>query len=427
MVVDYIDALTASTNVYGYSTLSESFIAGQVVANAAASVSFTTAAVAERPHFYKWTPYADDTTTYGTMPTDAAIGCLYRGRTVLAGNQKFPYQWYMSRSGNPWNWFYFSTDALSAVAGTDADAGEMGDIIQALITYNDDYLIIGGGSTIYVMRGDPAAGGSLDKLTDTTGIYGPHAWAWDNARNLYFWGTQGIYRLSADLRNVENLTITTLPELVKDEAANPETHTITMGYDQIRNGIVVCITKIADGTNSNYWYDLRTQGFFPESYPVAAAVYSNVYYDSNDKSLQGLLLGCTDGYVRVFDDTAKDDDQGATDATIDSYVAIGPFAIGQDADSRGRLKTLSITTGTNTDGVDYGLFVADSAEEIVDDIVALATPFNGGTIAAGNRVQQTRPRSRGAWLGLKLQNDTASESWEFEKIVAGIKPAGDIK
>jgi hypothetical protein len=427
-VVDYIDSLTGATIAYVYNTTPSLPIeSGEVLSNAIASVSFTTAVSGEPPpHFYPWTTYGNSS-TYGTMPTDASIGCLYRGRCILAGNQRYPYQWYMSRQGNPWDWLYTVNDALAPVSGTDADAGEMGDVIQALVSFNDDYLIIGGATTVYVMRGDPAAGGSLDRVTDTTGIYGPYSWAWDSQRNFYFWGNQGIYKMTNNFSQVENISIINLPSLIKDEGANPTTHRITMGYDQIREGLVICITKISDGTNSNYWYDLKTQGFFPESYPAVDGVYSQMYYDSNDKSLAGLLLGCTDGYVRVFDDDSKNDDQGDTDATIDSYAVIGPAAIGKDIDQRGRLKTLGITTGTDTDGVDYDIYVKDSAEEIVDDVAAVATPHFAGSISAGNRVQQLRPRSRGAWIGMKLQNDTASETWEFEKMVAGIKPAGDIK
>jgi hypothetical protein len=428
VVVDYIDSTTGATNCYMYNTTpSLPVVAAEVLSNSDASVSFTTAVSAELPpHFYPWTTYANSS-LFGTMPDDASIGCLYRGRAVLAGNQRYPYQWYMSRQANPWDWLYAVNDALAPVAGTDADAGEMGDVIQALISFNDDYLIIGGATSISVMRGDPAAGGSLDRITDTTGIYGPYSYAWDSQRNMYFWGNQGIYKLFNNFSQVENISIINLPNLIQDEGANPETHRITMGYDQIREGITVCITTIATGENSNYWYDLRTGGFFPESYPAVDGVYSQMYYDSNDKTLAGLLLGCTDGYVRVFDNDSKDDDQGATDAAIDSYATIGPAAIGRDIDQRGRMKSLTITTGTNTDGVDYDIYVKDSAEQVIDAIEGGDTPFHTGTIAAGNRVQQLRPRSRGGWIGMKLQNDTAAETWQFEKMIADIKPAGDIK
>jgi hypothetical protein len=429
-VVDYIDAQSGAATVYAYvTTPSLPIQSGEVLANAAASVSFTTSASGvANPHFYPWTVYSGvSASAHGTMPEDASIGCLYRGRAVLAGNQRYPYQWYMSRQADPFDWLYAVNDAQSPVAGGAADAGEMADVIQALISYNDDYLIIGGASTIYLMRGDPAAGGSLDKLTDTTGIFGPQAWCWDAQRNLYFWGTQGIYRLSNDFKAIDNLTSTVLPALIKDEGANPTTHRITFGYDQIRDGLVICVTKISDGTNSNYFFDLKSQGFFPESYPAACGAYSQFYYDSNDKSLAGLLLGCADGYVRVFDDSVKDDDQGDTDALIDSYAVIGPAAIGVDVDSRGRLKTLAITTGANTDTVDYDIHVANTAEAIVDDISIGATPLFAGAISTGARVKQLRPRSRGAWIGIKFQNTNSTETWQFEKAIGDFVPAGDIK
>jgi hypothetical protein len=333
MVVDFITDTTGAAKVYGYTTTSDPFTNGEVVANATASVSFTlNAAPVDHPHFYAWTPFGEDP-SFGEMPTDATLGVLYRGRVVLAGNQDYPYQWYMSRVANPWDWAYFATDALSPVAGADADAGQMGDIIQALVSYNDDYLIIGGASTIYLMRGDPAAGGSLDKLTDTTGIFGQYSWCFDESRNFYFFGAQGIYKLGADFAGLENLTMGALPALVADEAPDPSTHRITMAYDNERYGVLICITTILTGANSNYFLDLRTGGFFPENYPNACGVYSSMYYDSNDKSLTGLLLGCTDGYVRTFDDASKNDDQGDTNATIDSYAVIGPAAIGVDGSS----------------------------------------------------------------------------------------------
>ncbi|MHC4362926.1 MAG: hypothetical protein ACYSTZ_08870, partial [Planctomycetota bacterium] len=374
MVIDYIDAASGAALVYGYTTTSDPFENGDICTNAVASVSFTlNQAPVDHPHFYAWTRYADSA-TYGEMPTDATLGVLYRGRVVLAGNQDYPYQWYMSRVADPFDWAYFATDALSPVAGADADAGQMGDIITALVSYNDDYLIIGGAATIYLMRGDPAAGGSLDKLTDTTGIFGQYSYCFDESRNFYFFGAQGIYKLRADFAGLENLTMGALPALVADEAPNPSTHRITMAYDNERYGILICITTIASGANSNYFLDLRTGGFFPETYPNPCGVYSALYYNSNDKSLSGMLLGCTDGYVRTFDDAAKNDDQGATNATIDSYAVIGPAAIGVDKESRGRLKTLGITTGSDTDGVDYSLYVKDSAEEVVDAVEAADTP-----------------------------------------------------
>jgi len=136
-------------------------------------------------------------------------------------------------------------------------------------------------------------------------------------------------------------------------------------------------------------------------------------------------VGCADGYIRKFDETQKND-VAVTDIAIESKAVIGPGAISKNADERGRMNTMSITTGSNTDGVDYSIFVKDTAEEVVDSIAAVSTPLHTGTITGPNRVQKLRPRSRGAWMGIVLSNSVVDETWSFEKVVADIVPAGAI-
>jgi len=266
MVVDYINS--TDKVMYGYVT-SGTFEITTAITSAvggAGNVIFPSpVAGLAKPRWYAWTPYDNDTTTYGSMPAKAYLGCLYRGRCVLAGNPNYPHQWYMSKIGDPWNWVYTSTDPLTAAAGSSADAGEAGDIIRALIPYKDDYLIFGCASTIWVLTGDPATGGEIDEVDLTVGMFGANSWCFDGAGNLYFFGTGGIYKIPLGFRSVENLTEISLPNLVSDEDANPATHRITMAYDRKRHGILICITTLSDGHNSNYWYDLNLGGFFPES------------------------------------------------------------------------------------------------------------------------------------------------------------------
>jgi hypothetical protein len=379
------------------------------------------------PFLYNHTPSASPTLATGAMPEAATLVCRYRGRIVYSGNPNYPYQWYMARQADPFDFLYVVNDAQAPVAGADADAGQIGDIIQCLIPRGDDYLIFGCSNSVWLMRGDPAAGGSLDELTTTTGIYGPRSWCFDDAGFLYFWGRGGIYRMPPNFSGVENITATVLPNIVGDEAPNKSTHRIVMDYDRERLIVKVFITKMSDGSNSNYVYDIRTQGFFPESYSNNIGVFSAHYYEAIDPSYQKLYTGHYDSFIRYEDDDKKDDAGYSGDAAISSHAVIGPLQIGRDASARGRMKTMSITTGTDTDGVTYDIHVADSAEEVVDDSLSGATPLHTGTISAGNRVQQIRPRSRGAWMGIKLENTAATETWQFEKLVADVKPAGDIK
>ena len=295
------------------------------------------------PVWHAWTVYPTiGETTYGTMPTKAYLGCLYRGRCVLSGNPTYPHQWYMSRIAEPWNWIYASIDPLTAAAGQNADAGEIGDIIRALIPYKDDYLIFGCATSIWVLTGDPAGGGKINEVDLTVGMYGANSWDFDGDGNLYFWGTAGIYKVPLGFRSVENLTEISMPNLIGDEAADPTSYRITITYDRKRHGLLICITKLSDGSNSNYFYDLKLKAFFPESYPDECGAYSLFYYAANDVAYADLLVGCKDGFIRKFDITAKDDNVGDSTDPINSYAVWPIQHLTEDNDKEGKLTSLTI-------------------------------------------------------------------------------------
>ena len=66
------------------------------------------------------------------------------------------------------------------------------------------------------------------------------------------------------------------------------------------------------------------------------------YYNANDKDYSGLLLGCKDGYVRVFDKATKSDNVGATNEAISSYAAFAPVPLGDGLDYEGKIKQIVI-------------------------------------------------------------------------------------
>lgn len=436
MVVDYINS--TDKVMYGYvtsGTFDNTAAITSAIGGTGNEIFPSPVAGLSNPRWYAWTPYDNDTDTYGSMPAKAYLGCLYRGRCVLSGNPNYPHQWFMSKVGNPWNWVYSSTDPLTAVAGNNADAGEIGDIIRALIPYKDDYLIFGCASTIWVLTGDPAAGGKIDEVDLTVGMFGANSWCFDGDGNLYFWGTNGIYKIPLGFRSVECLTAISLPNLVGDEDVSPTSHRITMAYDRKRGGILTCITKLSDGSNSNYWYDIKLDGFFPESYPDECGPYSLFYYAANDNDYAGLLVGGKDGYIRKFDETVKDDNVGSSTDPIESYAVWPIQHLTEDNDKEGKLTSLTIElsggvangTFSDTDGVSYDIHIADDAETLIEDILDGATPFTTGTLSDTGRKARIRTRVRGAWLGIKFYNSTASETWAINKVYAEVKPAGRIK
>jgi hypothetical protein len=431
MVVEYTDA--AKTHTWGRITGGTFNTTNEVTGDGSGSAFTPTATDISPPVWYDWTVYTGGAS--GTMPTKAYLGCLYRGRNVLSGNPNYPHQWYMSEVANPWDWVYSSTNPLTAAAGQNADAGEIGDIIRALIPYKDDYLIFGCASTIWVLTGDPAAGGEIDEVDLTVGMFGANSWCFDGDGNLYFFGTAGIYKIPLGFRSVENLTEISLPELISDEDANPSTHRITMEYDRKRHGILICITLLSDGSNSNYWYDLKLRGFFHESYPDECGPYSLFYYAANDNDYADLLVGCKDGYLRKFSESTKNDNIGGSTTAISSYAVWPIQHLTEDNDREGKLTSLTIELSggasggafPDTDGVSYEIHVGDDAETVIEDIRDGATAFSSGTLSGTGRKARIRTRARGAYLGIKFLNSTASETWGINKVFGEIKKAGKIK
>jgi hypothetical protein len=209
-----------------------------------------------------------------------------------------------------------------------------------------------------------------------------------------------------------------------------------MEYDRKRFGIVINVTKISDGSSSNYFYALNpiTQGFYPESYPDECGPYSSFYYDSTTAANKDLLVGCKDGYIRKFDTSAKDDDVGGSDDAISSYVLFPIVQLSED-DKEGKLTSVTVEVSggasggdnSDSDGVTLSLYAANDAETLVEDVKDGATSFSDTTLSTTGRQQRIRSRMRGAYAGLKLANSTASETWAVNRILYERKDAGRIR
>jgi hypothetical protein len=342
----------------------------------------------------------------------------------------------MSRQLNPFDFGYVANDAQTPVAGTDADAGKVGDIVRALIPFHDDYMIFGCATSMHYLQGDPAVGGEMHSIDDFGGIYGAHSWCFDKRGDLYFVGTDGISRIKKGTINIENLSQLSVPLLLEDEDIDPSTHRVTCGYDKRRDGIVIAITLLEDGSNSNYFYAIRAEGFFPETYPDECGAYSLLYYPSNSSANSDLLVGGRDGYIRNFSDLAKDDDIGGSDQAIDSECLMPIIDMSVDDDNgRGRLLSTTLTTAggrvngeyKDTDGLTMEIHVADDSESLVEDVVDGATPLHTETVTGPGRQLRFRGKARGKWLGVLLKNNTAAQSWALGKLSVEDKLAGRIK
>jgi len=234
MVVDYCSNYISNAIVYGWRTSTATFLSGETVTGTnedGNTVSFTLdAAETSGPLWYDWKVFNNYSTDYGTMPSEAKLCCRYRGRMVLSGHRDYPHQWWMSRTSKPFDWKFVEDDPLTPVAGNNADAGQIGDIVTALIPFGDDFLIFGCANSIHLLTGDPAYGGSIDEIDQTTGIWGDRAWCKDSNGNLYFFGSRGIYRMDGGRSKPFCISQGALPKIIEDWAYTPETHRITLSF-----------------------------------------------------------------------------------------------------------------------------------------------------------------------------------------------------
>ena len=431
MTVEYSNAL--KTQTWGRITTGTFNLTNAVSTNGSGTAFTPTAVDTSPPLWYDYT--VEPGGAAGSLPDAAYLGCLFLGSVYLAGDPDYPNQWYKSRQTNPFDYAYISLDAQSATAGGNPNIGEIGDIIRALIPYSDDYMVVGCADSMWYMVGDPAAGGKPYELDLTVGTYGAKSWCLDGVGTLYFWGTNGVYKTTVPGKP-ECVSEQSLPDLVKDEDASPKSHRITMAYDRRRGGVLICITKLSDGTNSNYFYSLKTEGFFPESYPEECGAYSLFYYAANDNDYKDLLVGCKDGYIRKFDSSKSSDDiGGVTDKLIDSYITFGPLKLGNE-NQEGILSSIAaITTGSRV-----GTALIDSsaltckvwtglAPDDVDEWMLLnSTPTMVATITAPGRSRGgtiKRP-VRGMYVGVRLGNNTADQTWGLENIVLEGGPSGKV-
>lgn len=442
MVVDFVN--TAKTLIYGYAYYGGSASAFNTTAEISSSGSVmdpdpipgaNISAITVGPHWYDYTVYPGGSS--GTMPNKAYLGCTWRGAIWLAGNSEKPNQWYKSRNGNPWDLAYVANDTQSPVAGGENPAvpGEAGDIVRALIPLDKNYMMAGCATSMYLFSGDPADGGSLHEIDKNIGIFGATSWCIDGEGNVIFWGTGGINKITKGVWVTQNISAISLPDLIKDEAADPSTHRITMAYDVKRFGIVICITLLADGSNSNYFYSLNetTKGFYPESYPDECGPYSLFYYAANDNDYRDLLVGCKDGYIRKFDPAVTDDDVGGA---ISSHVTLGPLKLASEG-KEGLIHSLSgFTTGGGSGGTEsdsnditYKIFTGQNAGDVAEKMIANTSPRVSGTLQATGRPRgRTKKRKiRGVFAGIRVENTTAGETMSFDRLVVNAKEKGRIK
>lgn len=354
----------------------------------------------------------------GALPIDdqnntPRLIAAWRTRILLAGLLRDPATLFGSRVGDPTDFDYSPLSPSSA----DAFAVAMGDVITSIIPYSDDLCVVGMDGSIKVLRGDPKYGGQVDLVTSSVGVAWGMPWCMDPYGVVYFVSNR-MQVYAFDPRSPGNK-----PQRVSGPIqpllglVNTGEQGIRCFWDDRYNGFNVFITTLSTptATDRHYFYETHEGGAAwwqdrfknPKHNPLCGCVL-----DGNRPEDRAVLVGCWDGYVRVIDPDAPDDDGYA----IESEVWVGPF-LTKFIDEVGLLEVQGVLAEASGD-VGYAVLVGQTAEEALES-EAVAS----GTWSAGrNFTDPVRRRGYAAYLRL-----VSSVRWAFEVARCVIDTAGLVR
>jgi hypothetical protein len=364
--------------------------------------------------------------TAGTLPANCTLSTVWRDRLVLAAPHGTPQNFFMSRVGVATDFDYSQQDSAAAFAGNASTAGHIGEPIVSLIPFTDDVLFIMGDHNVWVVRGDPADGGSIDLISDAIGILGQNAWCKAPDGTVYFAGTGGLYRIAPGSTVCENISNSAWNEFFR--TINRGSQYVTLAWDRDQQGMYIFVENVnASGTGgTNLWYDFRTGGLWPLRYPDNHGPVVALVYDGDGPTDRVLLLGGRDGFVRRVQLTDMDDDGTA----IASYIYLGPFKT--DDTSETLLEWTDVVMGEPPPGfaaTNWSCVVTIQSHSTVEK--AFVSPlYSRSRTTVPRRQVRWLARQRGGAFFFKLANNapvTNGATWSFEKITALMTPAGTVR
>jgi len=346
----------------------------------------------------------------GTLPVGVTVGAIYRDRLFLGGADNAIYS---SAMGDHTNWdrsvdVSRSTRALPPFQLS--PGAEVGPVPTALVPFGDAMMLLATANTLWSMRGDPGAKGSLIQASRHVGILGPRAWCRVEQQAVFLSG-DGLYICGGDGGRVTNISGERLPEDLR--GIDPAVSEILLGYDHDANGVHVYVSG-----STHWFFHLPTETFWPMALQAGHEPSSLCVFDGD------LILGCSDGELRSV---GGDDDDGET---IESHVLVGPVRIWTSQEF-GRLMGLYGTMAASTADVTWRLVVGHTAEEAAENAKAAvilyqaadagyeAYVFSSGTWTAG-RAHVVYPRCRAVWVVLWLQSEG---KWAYENVTLDTAPS----
>ena len=262
----------------------------------------------------------------GQIPKGAKLACVYGDRIVLARTDEDPHNLHMSARGdaNDWDTAPDILTPLSAFSGN--STGNLhfraNDLVNCLIPARDDLLYIGGDRSFTRLTGDPGGQGQIDNISQLEGIAFGDSYAVGPSGEVYIKGINtGIWRIDAG-GGVNLLTEGWIERRMQN--IDLSLYDIRMAWSFRQKGLHVYVVPKVDGprTVESFWWDAKSGGWWMDEWsdedlaPTCATIW-----DSDEPGDRGVVIGCSDGMLRVEDEESANDG----DKRIESEVILGPL------------------------------------------------------------------------------------------------------
>jgi len=388
--------------------------AGSLTLGSAAGTGTATIRVERAPKVYD--PSTDAltllTATEGQYPLGCDLICVYRDRLCLGLDNVM----YHSRQGTMTDWDFGITasDPGRAISTTAADAGDVGDMLTAMIPHTDDYLIMGCKSSLWMLEGDLAYDGEINRISGNTSVIMRGAWCRAEGGGVYFVGNDGLNYLPPGGRPYpENLSQFKLPKELRD--INTDIYQVSMSYDMRRHLVHIYLSP-ENPTGRKHWiFSAVHKSFWPVVGNTDHDAMNIIPMNSDYMPSVSVVVGCRDGYIRYFNESFETDDG----SEIVDYIDIGPFNLAGDYNAGG-LDEIIGTLGQNSGDVTWEVRVGTD----FNTVAISSSNFATGTWSSGKSyVSHVRAYGKAAVVRLKAKD--SDRAWAFEQIIANLATCGE--
>ncbi len=312
-----------------------------------------------------WTPtagYLPGQTT--TAERDAGVctatcAAVYFDRPVLAGAPHDPQNLFASKVGDPLDWDT-GADTFDRAYGSSTDRSRVGEPVIALEQSATGLLVIGNANSIWQMSGDPSIGiPEVVEIDTDSGV--SHANALQKVAEGVVLAHSPTGLLLITPGRSSPLSESVLTEGIQIPSASIGNYIVSVVRDPSRYITWIFLTSRATGLSTHFAYSERVGGFVAGQGGLLPQQFPNNVGPTAAGMVDGkIVLGGRDGYLRVFDDTAKDDD--GVEITLKIPVLFSEGSSQHDT----IINKLKLVLGKNSDDATIKMFAGIDAERAYD-------------------------------------------------------------